>query len=365
MKEEKGRFELPGKIDQYLATLNRLYEERSESVLQEIVVNGDVSIHEVYENDNYDGDGHALTLTFSEDTYLKFMDDVHNLGDRIRQDINMLNNTHDEYIAEVFLEMKPAEHHKWRENSGVLRSRVAASSVPSDALDRIWGDGHTRVFLSHKANAKSQTSKLKEALSLFGISSFVAHDDIEPTQEWQREIEHALLSMDAFVCLLTEDFHDSFWTDQEVGVAIGRGVLLIPVRLGLDPYGFMGKGQGVSGCDWADTADMAEKIFEVLLKRLLRQTQLFEFVLSKYATSRDFVESGWNAENLLTKLQSPTKHQVKQIVDAYLDNNQNKHSFQGKRALKPLLEKWTGERWEVSGHVLMRAVDVKPEIDLS
>ncbi len=29
--------------------------------------------------------------------------------------------------------------------------------------------------------------------------------------------------MDALAALLTTDFHDSNWTDQEVGFAIGRG----------------------------------------------------------------------------------------------------------------------------------------------
>ncbi|MCH8204630.1 MAG: toll/interleukin-1 receptor domain-containing protein, partial [Candidatus Hydrogenedentes bacterium] len=170
--------------------------------------------------------------------------------DRICIDINKLDNTQNEHISEVFIEMEPVENDKWREDSGVLRARVAASSIPSDALVRIWGDGHVRVFLSHKATCKENASKLKQALARYGISCFVAHEDIEPTEEWQREIERALFSMDALVALLTEDYHNSNWTDQEVGVAIGRNVLLIAVRLGSDPYGLMGKGQGLGGCCW-------------------------------------------------------------------------------------------------------------------
>ena len=57
--------------------------------------------------------------------------------------------------------------------------------------------------------------------------------------------------MDAFVALLTEGFHDSLWTDQEVGFALSRGVPILAVRLGKDPYGFIGKFQALS-CDWAD-----------------------------------------------------------------------------------------------------------------
>ena len=61
------------------------------------------------------------------------------------------------------------------------------------------------------------------------------------------EIDLALRSMHALSALLTPDFHLSDWTDQEVGFALGRGVLVVPVRLGLDPYGFIGKVQGLSG----------------------------------------------------------------------------------------------------------------------
>jgi len=64
---------------------------------------------------------------------------------------------------------------------------------------------------------KKETAQLKKSLELIGVSAFVAHTDIKPTTHWQEEIENALASMDAFVALLTEKFHESPWTDQEVG----------------------------------------------------------------------------------------------------------------------------------------------------
>ena len=51
----------------------------------------------------------------------------------------------------------------------------------------------------------------------------------------------------ALSAFITHDFHASAWTDQEVGWAFGRGLLVVPVRLGADPYGFAGKVQGISG----------------------------------------------------------------------------------------------------------------------
>lgn len=82
---------------------------------------------------------------------------------------------------------------------------------------------------------------------MYGVSGFVAHEDIEPSREWQQTIEVALMSMHAVVALMTPEFHESRWIDQEVGWGFGRGVLVLPARLGVDPYGFAGKVQAVTG----------------------------------------------------------------------------------------------------------------------
>lgn len=365
MRGENRQFKLPGKIDSYLATLNRHYEEEGESTLQEIVVNGVVTVEEESYYDGLDGGiyGHTLTLTLSEDLYLKCLKDKDKGQYRICKDINDLNNTRDEYINEVFIEMEPIEADRWRENSGVLRSPVAAYSVPSNALEQIWGNGHLRIFLSHKATCKEDATKLKEALTRYGISCFVAHEDIEPTKEWQKEIERALFSMDVLVALLTVDFHDSSWTDQEVGVAIGRGIIHITIRLGIDPYGLMGKGQGLGGCELGDPQGMATKIFGILCKRMPDKSRLFEAALSTYASSGSWAQSGWYVEQLLANFESLTVSQVERVMDAYRTNDENKFSFAGKSNLRPLLEKWTGEQWQVIDNELVRVNDVKPPED--
>ena len=107
------------------------------------------------------------------------------------------------------------------------------------------------IFLSHKDEIKDEVQKLKEGLERYGVNAFVAHSDIPAGTEWQNEILGALEDMDAFVPVLTKDFPDSPWTDQEVGYAIAKGVPIVPIRLGLDPYGFMGKFQALT-CEWKD-----------------------------------------------------------------------------------------------------------------
>lgn len=364
MARSERQFRLPGRVDSYLATLNRVYEKAGENLLREIVVNGVVSIHEEWDYDNWDGGtyGHAITLTVSEDIFLRAMDTRDNLQTRIAADLNNLDNSQNEHVSHVFIEMSTTEHDRWREESGVYRPPLAPHSIPADALQRIWGPHHIRVFLSHKATFKVQASQLKQSFARCGIAAFVAHEDIEPTQEWQREIERALFSMDALVALLTTDFHDSNWTDQEVGVAIGRGVPLIAVRLGCDPYGLMGKRQGLGGCNWSDTNGIAIKAFHLLSKRLADKSRLFECALAAYAESASFLDSAWKIEHLLSSFRELGGTQVERLLTAYRTNGQNKSSFRGIELLLPLLKRWTGNEWTVTDNELMLAKAVETEI---
>lgn len=111
--------------------------------------------------------------------------------------------------------------------------------------DDVWGEGIFRVFISHTARWKADAEKLKKALQRYGIASFVAHTDVDPTLQWLQEIEKALRSMDLIVPLMTSDFRESKWTDQEVGAAIGRDVPVFPVKVECDPHGFMEKIQAI------------------------------------------------------------------------------------------------------------------------
>jgi hypothetical protein len=107
-----------------------------------------------------------------------------------------------------------------------------------------WEPEYFRLFITHAATHKEVAHQIKEHLRKCSISCFVAHDDIQPTRDWEDEIVEALRSMDALAALLSSDFHESKWTDQEVGFAVGTGRLVLPLRLGLNPYGFIAKYQG-------------------------------------------------------------------------------------------------------------------------
>lgn len=318
MSDHESKFELPKNIEHYLAALSKLYAQEGQKQQQSILVNSHIRVEEGWSYDGWNGGthGHALYLVVPETLYLSLVNKKDDLQQRIREDLNKLHNIQNEYIGAVFLEMEVAADQDWRKESGLLMTGQRA--IAPEAASRVWGNEGYRVFLSHKNNVKKETAELKEKLKLLGISGFVAHEDIHPTKEWQNEIENALFSMDAFVALMTEGFHDSDWTDQEVGVAFGRGVPIISVKLGKDPYGFIGKFQALS-CSW-DTA--AKEIVKILV----RHDRMLNSYINAIVTCSNF-EQGNTLSELLPHIDNLSDQQVNSLISAFNENEQVQYSF--------------------------------------
>ena len=134
------------------------------------------------------------------------------------------------------------------------------SPVSAAAMERIWDSGntsHPRLFLSHKAACRGKVAKLARSLNTRCIRTFVAHHDVQPSLEWRNEILNALNTMTHFVALLTGDFHESSWTNQEVGYSFGRDVPRLFVKLSnVDPSGLASAEQALE----ANWVNVVEKI---------------------------------------------------------------------------------------------------------
>ena len=102
----------------------------------------------------------------------------------------------------------------------------------------LWTENSMSLFISHVNTNKEVAADIKQHLEPYWISAFVAPTDIEPTKQWVGEIVHSLRNMDAMLTILSREFHSSNWTDQEVGFAVCRGILIVPLKIDIDPYGF-------------------------------------------------------------------------------------------------------------------------------
>jgi len=287
-------FELPKKLEKILASLATYFAQHRKPVLQRILVNSGYNVHEEWTYDNWDGGtyGHAIVFQVPEPIYFEIMDNLDGVAKELCEGVNRQSKARNEHIAQVSLEIQDSTSlEDWRKRSGVLIHAGPATVVASeDQLNRLWTPGYLRLFLGHKAEYKKQTSQFKGAMDYYGVSCFVAHEDIEPTKEWQNEIEKALFSMDAMVALMTEEFSNSRWTDQEIAVAIGRQIPIIPVRLGMDPYGFIGKFQGLSGTGKAAKA-LAKEVYDLLWTKSSLKGQLAESLVGRFAASASFAQA--------------------------------------------------------------------------
>ena len=327
MSDASRNYELPKNIDHYLSILSKLYAQDGKRQLQAILVNSRMRIREAWSSDGWDGgtDGHALFLILPEPLFLSSIGEKEDIGNQIKEDINKLHNVRNEFIEAVFLEMEAAEDHDWRKESGLLIN--GRRDVSPEATKRIWKEDGFRVFLSHKSEFRKEAAAIKDRLRLFGIAAFVAHEDIHPTRAWQDEIECALATMDGFVALMTEDFHDSHWTDQEVGYAVARGAPIIAVRLGTDPYGFIGRFQALSGT-WQEAA-------EGIIGLLMTHERLFGTYVTLLRSCQSW-DYGNALANVLPSIGTLSSSQIDALISVYNENGKLRGSF-GFNGEKPIV----------------------------
>jgi hypothetical protein len=244
---------------------------------------------------------------------------------QIAEGLNKLHNLQNEFIDKVFLELDVPEDSDWRQASGLLIT--GTRQVSANATKRLWAEDHFRLFLSHKDAVKREAAELRDKLKYFGISAFVAHADIHPTKEWQDEIENALATMDGFIALMTQDFHDSYWTDQEVGYALARGVPIIPVRMGRDPYGFLGKFQALT-TSW-------ELAPEGIVKLLINNDRMLSAYLKALCGCPTF-DIANDLSRILPAISSLTDTQIEDLLEAFNSNGQLQGSY-GFNGTKPTI----------------------------
>src|SRR3989344_3020 len=93
-----------------------------------------------------------------------------------------------------------------------------------------------RIFISYAHPEAEFASQIKKLLEQKGLEVFIAHNDIEPSLEWQEEIIRYLKRCDIFIPIVSTNFKNSNWTDQETGIAVCEGKHIIPIYTDKPPY---------------------------------------------------------------------------------------------------------------------------------
>lgn len=110
---------------------------------------------------------------------------------------------------------------------------------PKYVMKENEGSKKVKAFVSYSTSDKELAGKIKKALENYGLEVFLAHEDISPSREWRKEILQNIESSDIFIPVLTENFKESTWTDQESGMAIFTKSTIIPLNVDKNPHGFL------------------------------------------------------------------------------------------------------------------------------
>ncbi|MHA1974396.1 MAG: toll/interleukin-1 receptor domain-containing protein [Candidatus Hodarchaeales archaeon] len=241
---------------------------------------------------------------------------------------------------------------------GLKIKEISSISQPVDTENQLFQKDSFRLFISHKDDNKKFANELKKVLEVFGISSFVAHEDIEPSTEWQNEIEKALFSMDSLLALLSSGFSASVWTNQEVGVAFGRGVFILSIKNGEDPKGFVGKFQALRPKS-TDINDLALQIAEQMIKNQKTSEKMKTAYIHALSSTSQWVETERWA-TLLPYIFSISSDQAKNLIENYNSNSQaydcfslNGGRYGNTKNIVSYLNEWTNSnRYKLSNKKL-------------
>lgn len=349
-------YQLPLKIRGFLKRILINYQSSGDNLLHKAVESSSIRIHECwheYDNFDYTRTGHAITFYIKENV-IASLGNLHNqkkLQDRILEDLNLCcEGIPTEYIHAVFFEVFDKDNSECRKAIYPFEGRPVQTDTGN-----IWSDGYVRLFISHRDAYKNELSLLKTELEKYGVSCFVAHDSIKPLSEWQEEIEKALFSMDALLVYLTDDFNQSDWTDQEVGVAIGRNIPVIPVKVEKrNPHGFLSKFQALKARR-DETTQIANAIFQELANSLPKSGLVKDGVIEAFVKSGNFDQGIFIIKNLLPKISKLEAKDISKIEKGFAENDQLHKCLVVCKELPALLKRHSKQHYEVKGGRLVKA----------
>ena len=196
------------------------------------------------------------------------------------------------------------------------------------------------VFVSYSSADKDLAGRLKRRLSEFGITAFLAHDDIPGGAEWKDVIRKEIRGCHLLVALVTDTYHEHEYTDQELGMAIfaEKAVVCIGVDGGT-PRGFALSYQHIPyNTNEADMERLGAEVLDAVLANMDGEKRV-DFAVGCLLYSRHFRDSDVLAKYIGADVRL-SESQAILLAKAFVENNQvhGATRFEGKQIL-PILKR--------------------------
>jgi TIR domain len=196
-----------------------------------------------------------------------------------------------------------------------------------------------KAFISYSHKDRALAREVKEQLANFGVPAFLAHEDIKPSAAWLTTIQAELRGCDLFLPLLTNNFPRSKWTDQESGVALGLDKLIVPLRVDIIPYGFIGVLQAVHLNPDKPRAACRAVISVLIEQRPSERGRFLDGFIPKFADSGSYDEAG-RYSSVLVEYDGYSTEQVQDVLRAIIDNRQIHKSRTARDNLNEFLKQY-------------------------
>ena len=343
-------FYLPKKLPAYRLRLQAHYSNEDNKLLRDLIGNSYAYVVEETTYDNWNGgaDGHDVLLFLQMEELSKVdINNIDNVTQQICEDLNKVSRgIENEFFANVRLELFDENDEKCQ-RAKPIRSRP---DPDADTLS-IWKQGTVRLFISHRDKHKAKANELAEALEPYGISSFVAHDSIEPMTTWKNEIIKGLETMEIMLAFVTDDFHKSIWTDQEIGFALGRDIPIVSLKLqGQDPSGFISEKQALK-CSYDNVVEIIPKLYELLAGKLVDRERLQTSLIRAFIDSPSFIETEERFDRMNEVVFELSDAEIADIVEGFRENYQIRQAYyltRNERLIR-FLDRATGKSFVING----------------
>lgn len=248
----------------------------------------------------------------------------------------------EDYKNNVFGVISQALHDNEEESMQMIRYLFSKYNITSRKIDELYSqydfstnkktEINETAFISYSNHNKEHCALIKDALQEIGLDGFLAHEDINISREWADEIFNQIKHGDIFIALLSKDFKKSDYCSQEVGMALQRSCMIIPLSIdGTESYGFLNR---IQSKHVSNINQMQEEIVNYY------PYAMTNIILSKLNNPR----LDWNYDkcNKLLRYIEPhfedfDKKQIDLLVDSVIKNNQL-HGQDGKAILRRFYE---------------------------
>jgi hypothetical protein len=149
-------------------------------------------------------------------------------------------------------------------------TRKEFNNVKSESFEKYWPaairdeGSKLEFFISYSTKDKQIAGRVAKAVSDL-VVPFLAHDQVVVSDDWREEILRHLRSCSAIICIVTSNFLESEWTNQEAGFVMGRTRRVISLFFPETKLpGFLKQLQGKPTSETSIEADSRDAITQML-----------------------------------------------------------------------------------------------------